>query len=47
MFHVFFVERRMVMDIYFGNVLFSPLQHVRELPEFAFLMSLDRSKWPR
>ena len=22
-------------------------QHVRELPEFAFLMSLDRSKWPR
>ena len=24
-----------------------PLQHVRELPEFAFLMSLDRSKWPR
>ena len=35
------------MDIYFGNVLFPPLQHVRELPEFAFLMSLDRSKWPR
>ena len=26
---------------------FSPLQHVRELPEFAYLMSLDRSKWPR
>ena len=24
-----------------------PLQHVRELPEFAYLMSLDRSKWPR
>ena len=24
-----------------------PLQHVRELPEFAFLLSLDRSKWPR
>ena len=23
------------------------LQHVRELPEFAYLMSLDRSKWPR
>ena len=23
------------------------LQHVRELPEFASLMSLDRSKWPR
>ena len=28
-------------------MFFSPLQHVRELPEFAFLMSLDRSKWPR
>ena len=25
----------------------SPLQHVRELPEFASLMSLDRSRWPR
>ena len=25
----------------------SPLQHVRDLPEFAYLMSLDRSKWPR
>ena len=25
---------------------FSPLQHVRELPEFAYIMSLDRSKWP-
>ena len=23
------------------------LQHVGELPEFAYLMSLDRSKWPR
>ena len=26
---------------------FSPLQHVRELPECASLMSLDRSNWPR
>ena len=26
---------------------FHPIQHVRELPEFSFLMSLDRSKWPR
>ena len=26
---------------------FSPLQHVRDLPEFSVLMSLDRSKWPR
>ena len=24
-----------------------PLQHVRDLPEFAYLLSLDRSKWPR
>ena len=24
-----------------------PLQHVRDLPEFSFLLSLDRSKWPR
>ena len=24
-----------------------PLQHVRGLPEFAYLMSLDRSNWPR
>ena len=33
-----------------GTVPFSfppTLQHVRDLPEFAFLMSLDRSKWPR
>ena len=28
-------------------MFFSPLQHVRDLPEFAFLRSLDRSKWPR
>ena len=47
MFHVDFVGKGMVMVICFGNVLFPPLQHVRELPEFAFLMSLDRSKWPR
>ena len=25
---------------------FSPLEHVRDLLEFAYLMSLDRSKWP-
>ena len=46
MFHADFVGRRMVMDIYFG-VFFSPLQHVRALPEFSFLMSLNRSEWPR
>ena len=23
-----------------------PLQHVRELPEFAYLLSLNRSNWP-
>ena len=30
------------------GVYFPPsLQHVRDLPEFATLMSLDRSNWPR
>ena len=29
------------------GLYFSPLQHVRELPEFAYLLSLDRSNWPR
>ena len=32
---------------FFWECSFHPLQHVRDLPEFAFLMSLDRSKWPR
>ena len=31
----------------FWECPFLPLQHVRELPEFAYLVSLDRSKWPR
>ena len=31
----------------FWECSFLPLQHVRDLPEFSFLMSLDRSKWPR
>ena len=31
----------------FWECTFLPLQHVRDLPEFAYLMSLDRSKWPR
>ena len=31
----------------FWECSFPPLQHVRDLPEFAFLMSLNRSKWPR
>ena len=30
-----------------GNVPFPRLQHVRDLPEFASLMSLNRSNWPR
>ena len=30
----------------FGNVPFLPFKHVRELPEFACLLSLDRSNWP-
>ena len=31
----------------FWDCAFPPLQHVRDLPEIAYLMSLDRSKWPR
>ena len=31
----------------FGSVLSSSLQHVRDLPEFAYLLSIDRSSWPR
>ena len=31
----------------FWECSFPPLQHVRDLTEFSFLMSLDRSKWPR
>ena len=31
----------------FWECTFLTLQHVRELSEFAYLMSLDRSKWPR
>ena len=44
-FLVVFAERGMV--ICFGNVLSTHLQHVRDLLEFAFLMSLDRGNWPR
>ena len=48
MYHAGFVGQgmEMVMVIYFGSVPFSPMLHVRELPEFASLMSMDR-KWPR
>ena len=31
----------------FWECSFPPLQHVRDLPEFSFLMSLDHSNWPR
>ena len=31
----------------FWECSFPLLLHVRELPEFASLMSLDRSNWPR
>ena len=31
----------------FLECAFLSLQHVRDLPEFAYLMSLDRSNWPR
>ena len=46
-FLVVFVVNAMVMATYSGSVLSPPLQHVRDLPEFASLTSLDRSKWPR
>ena len=46
-FLVDFVVRGMVMVTSSGSVLSPLLQHVRDLPEFAYLMSLDRSKWPR
>ena len=42
-FLVGFVVKGMVMVTYCGSVL----QHVRDLPGFATLMSLDRHKWPR
>ena len=43
------VVREMVMGIFSGSAPFPPLslQHVRDLSEFTFLMSLDRSNWPR
>ena len=50
-FCVGFVAKGMVMVIYFGIVLSlllpPPLQHVRDLPEFASPLSLDRGNWPR
>ena len=46
-FLVVLVVRGMVMVTYSGSVLSPTLQHVRDLPEFAHLMSVDRSKWPR
>ena len=35
-------RRTLILGVYFLS-----LQHVRELPEFVTLLSLDRSKWPR
>ena len=35
------------LGVYISSLPPSPLQQVRELPEFAYLMSLDRSNWPR
>ena len=46
-FLVDFAGRGMEMVICFGSVPFPSLQHVRDLPEFSFLMSLVRSRWPR
>ena len=37
----------MVMVTCFGNVLSSPFSMFVDLPEFADLMTLDRSHWPR
>ena len=31
----------------FCECTFPPFQHVRDLPEFASLMSVDRSNWPQ
>ena len=47
MFLVVFAGRRMVMDIYFGSVLFPPFNMSVTSLSLLFLMSLDRSKWPR
>ena len=46
MFLVGFAVREMVMGIFSGSAPSPRFQHVRELPEFATLMSLDRRKWP-
>ena len=43
MFPAVFVVKWMEMGTYPPLL---PLQHVRELPEFATLVSLDRSTWP-
>ena len=47
MFHVDFVGKGMVMVIYFGNVLFSLSSMFGIFLNLLFLMSLDRSNWPR
>ena len=47
MFLVVFVGRGMGMDIFFGSVPFPPFNMYAKCLSFAFLMSLDRSKWPR
>ena len=46
-FPVVFVVRGTVMVTFLESVLSTSLQHVRDLPEFAPLMSKIRSKWPR
>ena len=47
MFLASFVGKGVEMVIYFGSVPSSLFLHVRELPEFVSLMSMDPSKWPR
>ena len=44
---VSFVVARMGVDICFGSAFFSPILHVRELPDFASLLARGRSNRPR
>ena len=45
-FRVGFVEARMEMVTCFG-CSFLPIMHVRDLPEFALLLAMNNSEWPR
>ena len=47
MFHVVFAGKRDGDGHLFWECSFHPLQHILDLPECGFPMSLDCSKWPR